>query len=219
MSRVARPQRVSPRTTVWLVDILGHQVTMSAVIDYLIFLTILSIAAWVYGHWGGLLLPQKTRISALVVAVGMVVGAGQTFLSLDKRTGSAVKVAKAGEIQWKDFATHDVLTMAKEGKTVFVDFTAEWCVTCKAYEKTVIETDEIKAAFAKNCVETVKADYTNEDEEITKWLKKYNRPGVPMYLIIPAGKPDGVITLPDLLTKSSILKGLKTSGPSNDCAG
>ena len=82
-----------------------------------------------------------------------------------------------------------------------------------------IKTDEIKAAFAKNCVETVKADYTNEDEEITKWLKMYNRPGVPMYLIIPAGKPDGVITLPDLLTKSAILDGLKTSGPSNDCAG
>ena len=50
-------------------------------------------------------------------------------------------------------------------------------------------------------------------------MKKYNRPGVPMYLIIPAGKPDGVITLPDLLTKASILKGLKASGPSNDCAG
>ena len=62
-------------------------------------------------------------------------------------------------------------------------------------------------------------DYTNEGEEITKWLKKYNRPGVPMYLIIPAGKPEGVITLPDLLTKSAILEGLKTSGPSNDCAG
>ena len=63
----------------------------------------------------------------------------------------------------------------------------------------------------------VQGDYTNEDEEITKWLKKYNRPGVPMYLIIPAGKPDGVITLPDLLTKSSILEGLKRSGGSNDC--
>ena len=83
----------------------------------------------------------------------------------------------------------------------------------------MIETDEIKAAFAKHCVETVKADYTNEDDDITKWLKKYNRPGVPMYLIVPAGKPDAVIALPDVLTKSAILEGLKTSGPSNDCAG
>ena len=122
-------------------------------------------------------------------------------------------------IQWKDFAKNDVLAMAKEGRTVFIDFTAEWCVTCKVYERTVIETDEIKAAFAKSCVETVKADYTNEGEEITKWLKKYNRPGVPMYLLIPAGKPDGVITLPDLLTKSAILEGLKKSGPSEGCAG
>jgi thiol:disulfide interchange protein len=205
-------------TTVWLVDILGHQVTMSAVIDYLIFLTILSIAAWVYGHWGGLMRPQKTRIAAFLIAIAMVAGGSQTFLSLDKRTTSVAKVVKAGEIDWKDFATHDVLEIAKSGKTVFIDFTAEWCVTCKAFEKTVINTDEIKAAFAKGCVETVKADYTNEDEEITKWIKKYNRPGVPMYLIIPAGKPDGVITLPDLLTKSAILEGLKRSGPSKDCS-
>jgi thiol:disulfide interchange protein len=205
-------------TTVWLVDILSHQVTVSAVIDYLIFLTILSIAAWVYGHWGALFQEQKTRMAAFIIAIAMVAGASQTFLDLEKRTGNAAKVVKAGEIAWKDFATNDVLAMAKSGKTVFIDFTAEWCVTCKAYEKTVINTDEIKAAFAKGCVETVKADYTNEDEEITKWLKKYNRPGVPMYLIIPAGKPDGVITLPDLLTQSAILEGLKRSGGSEGCS-
>ncbi|MGB0589225.1 MAG: protein-disulfide reductase DsbD family protein [Myxococcota bacterium] len=205
-------------TTVWLIDILSHQVTMGAVIDYLIFLTVLSIAAWVYGHWGGLMQEQKTRIAAFIVSIAMIGGASQTFLGLEKRTGSVAKVAKAGDIVWKDFATNDVRAMAKAGKTVFIDFTAEWCVTCKAFEKTVINTDEIKAAFAEGCVETVKADYTNEDEEITKWLKKYNRPGVPMYLIIPAGKPDGVITLPDLLTQSAILEGLKKSGGSEGCS-
>jgi len=206
-------------TTVWLVDILGHQVTMGAVIDYLIFLMVIALAAWIYGHWGAIIRPQRTRIGALVVALALVAGGGQTFLTLDKRGAAVEAVAKPGTIQWKDFAKSDVLAMAREGRTVFIDFTAEWCVTCKAYEKTVIETDEIRAAFSKNCVETVKADYTNEDEEITKWLKRYNRPGVPMYLIIPAGKPDGVITLPDLLTKTSIIDGLKSSGPSNDCAG
>ena len=215
-------------TTVWLIDILSHQVTRGAITDYLIFLTTLGIAAWVYGHWGGLLQEQRTRLIAFVAAIALVVGGGVTFLGLEKRS-RASKVAVAATpaptapgvpkaIVWKDFATNDVLQMAREGKTVFIDFTAEWCVTCKAFERTVINTDEIKAAFAKNCVETVKADYTNEDEEITKWLKKYKRPGVPMYLIIPAGKPDGVITLPDLLTKSSILEGLKRSGGSEGCS-
>ena len=209
-------------TTVWLIDILSHQVTTSSLIDYLIFLTILSLAAWVYGHWGGLLQEQRTRIGAFVVSIALIAGGGNTFLSLEKRTRTqaVAKVETASpskDIVWKDFATNDVLAMAKAGKTVFIDFTAEWCVTCKAFEKTVINTDKIKAAFAENCVETVKADYTNEDEEITKWLKKYKRPGVPMYLIVPAGKPDGVITLPDLLTQESILEGLKKSGPSEKC--
>ena len=206
-------------TTIWLIDILAHQVTITAVVEYLIFLMVIALAGWIYGHWGGVMQSQKTRTIAFVVALALVAVGSQTFLGLEKRQAGVAKAVKAGAIQWKDFATHDVLAMAKEGRTVFIDFTAEWCVTCKAFEKTVIETDEIKAAFAAGCVETVKADYTNEDEEITKWIKKYNRPGVPMYLIIPAGKPDGVITLPDLLTKAAILEGLKTSGPSLDCAG
>ena len=119
-----------------------------------------------------------------------------------------------GEIQWLDFARNDVNAMAKEGKTVFIDFTASWCVTCKVFERTVINTDEMKAKLTKDCVVPVKADYTNEDPNITTWLKRFKRPGVPMYLILPAGKPDEVIKLPDALTASSMLEGLKKAGPS-----
>ena len=119
-----------------------------------------------------------------------------------------------GEIQWLDFAKHDVNALAKEGKTVFIDFTASWCVTCKVFERTVINTDDMKAKITEGCVVPVKADYTNEDPNITTWLKRFKRPGVPMYLILPAGKPDEVIKLPDALTASSMLEGLKKAGPS-----
>ena len=68
------------------------------------------------------------------------------------------------------------------------------------------------------CVTTVKADYTNGDEVITTWLKRFKRPGVPMYLILPAGQPDKPILLPDLLTKSALLDGLEKAGPSTDGA-
>jgi thiol:disulfide interchange protein len=119
-----------------------------------------------------------------------------------------------GEIQWLDFAANDVNALAKEGKTVFIDFTASWCVTCKVFERTVINTDDMKAKLTEGCIVPVKADYTNEDPNITTWLKRFKRPGVPMYLILPAGKPEEVIQLPDALTASSMLEGLKKAGPS-----
>ena len=60
----------------------------------------------------------------------------------------------------------------------------------------------------------VKADWTNEDPEITTWLTRHKRAGVPMYLIMPAHKPDAPILLPDVLTQDALTKGFKEAGPS-----
>ena len=203
-------------TTVWMIDILSAQVSADSVTNYLIFLTALSFAAFVYGNWGGFMREQRTRTLALVAALAILGGSSVMFLEFEPRArASQPKIAAEGEIQWQDFANTDVEALASKGQTVFVDFTADWCVTCKAYEKTVIETDEIRQVFADNCVTTVKADYTLEDPNITKWLKRYKRPGVPMYLIIPANQPAGAIALPDVLTKSAIVDGLRKAGPTD----
>jgi thiol:disulfide interchange protein len=62
-------------------------------------------------------------------------------------------------------------------------------------------------------VTSVRADYTKEDPQITRWLERFQRPGVPMYLILPAGRPGEPVLLPDVLTESSLLEGLKKAGP------
>jgi thiol:disulfide interchange protein/DsbC/DsbD-like thiol-disulfide interchange protein len=192
-------------TTVWLIDVLAGQWERDAMTHYLAFLTLLAFAAWVYGHWGGYGFPQRTRFAALALSVALV--AAGSFALFRQKTSAPDAIA------WQDFASVDVEALAGQGQTVFIDFTADWCVTCKVYERTVIDTDSIKGALAEGCVTSVRADYTKEDPQITRWLERFQRPGVPMYLILPAGRPGEPVLLPDVLTESSLLEGLKKAGP------
>jgi thiol:disulfide interchange protein len=228
-------------TAVWLLDVLSHQVDREGLISFIAFLTVVALSAWIYGHWGSPMRSTAVRWSAMIIALLMIGGSAQAMLDLSppaptataevvvaatpsggdaggtQARAPAVTIAPPvvdGEIQWVDFAKSDVNAMAREGKTVFIDFTASWCVTCKVFERTVIDTDDIKAKLSAGCVVPVKADYTNEDPRITTWLKRFNRPGVPMYLILPAGKPDDVIKLPDALTSGAMAEGLKKAGAS-----
>ena len=210
-------------TTVWILDILAAQVSADSLIGYVAFLCVLAVSAWIYGHWGAIHRPTGVRFTALGVAILLGVLGGAQLLTLErpaKADAGAAVVATAGgghgeHIRWVDFAGSDVESMARGGQTVFIDFTADWCVTCKVYERTVIETDAIRDVFRHKCIVPVKADYTSEDEKITQWLRRFKRPGVPMYVILPAGKPDSPILLPDVLTKSSLLDGLDRAGPTD----
>jgi thiol:disulfide interchange protein DsbD len=223
-------------TAVWLLDVLSHQVSREGLMSFIAFLTVVALSCWIYGHWGSPMRSTAVRWTSMIVALCMIGGGAQAMLDLEPPPAPAhVTRAPAdsngtangaaglatiappvvdGEIQWVDFATSDVNALAREGKTVFIDFTASWCVTCKVFERTVIDTDDMKAKLTEGCVVPVKADYTNEDPTITAWLKRFKRPGVPMYLILPAGRPDDVIKLPDALTSSAMSKGLEKAGPS-----
>lgn len=123
-------------------------------------------------------------------------------------------VVQGDEIRWRDFARVDVNRLAASGNTVFVDFTASWCATCKVNESTVIDTDAIRAELRDLAIVPVRADYTNEDPEITKWLKRFHRAGVPMYVILPAGRPADAVRLPDRLTTDGLTRALRAAGPS-----
>ncbi|MGM0575776.1 MAG: protein-disulfide reductase DsbD family protein [Myxococcota bacterium] len=208
-------------TTVWLVDVLAAQVTRAALVHYLGFLAVLALAAWIYGHWGGLERAARTRWISAITAVAVAAVGGWQLLHFDRPTGSPGDQPAAvaeGEIPWRDFTSIDVEALAAEGKTVFIDFTADWCVTCKVYERTVINTDLVKGALSDTCVVPVRADYTNEDPKITEWLERFQRPGVPMYVILPAGRPGEPMLLPEVLTKAALLDGLEESTPAGDGA-
>jgi len=97
------------------------------------------------------------------------------------------------------------------GRTVFVDFTAEWCINCKVNEKGVLRSDTVQQAFKDDNVLLLKADWTNGDPDITKLLKQFGRAGVPAYVIYPAGAHDQPMVLPELLTRQIVIDNLNAA--------
>ncbi len=95
-----------------------------------------------------------------------------------------------------------------DGQTVFIDFTADWCLTCKVNEKTVLNTATVRNAMQASGVVPLKADWTRKDEVITKWLQRYGRAGVPFYLVIPKNRSMEPIALPEVITPDLVAEAL-----------
>jgi thiol:disulfide interchange protein DsbD len=99
----------------------------------------------------------------------------------------------------------------QQGRSVFVDFTAAWCLTCKFNETSVLETQDVRDAFQRHGIVKLKADWTNGDPTITKLLQQFGRPGVPLYVLYP-GKNEEPIVFPELLTKGMLLDKVESVG-------
>jgi thiol:disulfide interchange protein len=93
-----------------------------------------------------------------------------------------------------------------EGKPVFVDMTAAWCVTCLVNERVAIDTNTMRRAFADHHVTYLKGDWTRQDPNITNYLRENGHEGVPLYVYYPAnGQPS---VLPQILTENTLLSEL-----------
>ncbi|HEY9867924.1 MAG TPA: thioredoxin family protein, partial [Candidatus Obscuribacterales bacterium] len=121
---------------------------------------------------------------------------------------------QAGGIAWQRFELPALNKALADNKTVFIDFTAEWCLTCKANEQAVINTAPVINKFKALNVVAFRADWTKQDESITRLLNKFGRSGVPLYVIFPAGKPTEPIVLPEVITQGLVLEKLDQAGPS-----
>lgn len=176
-------------TVAWLVKVLGKLTDVDEVFIFLISLTLIAIALWILGRWS---IPGKSMRTQWIARVFVLI-----FLFF---SGYIFTLEKSKS--WEPFSAEKVTEYQKKGIPVFIDFTAEWCVTCQTNKLTVLKTDEILKEFTKHNVKTMIADWTKRDDRISKELAKYNRNAVPFYLLY-TGKPDEEpLILPELLTKS-----------------
>ena len=117
-------------------------------------------------------------------------------------------------ISWLPFSTNKVDELQAQGKSIFVDFTADWCITCKINERLALASPAVIEAFAANEVTALRADWTRQDPSITRMLEANGRAGVPLYLFYPKpgprGERRGPIILPQILTAATILREMQS---------
>jgi len=122
-------------------------------------------------------------------------------------------------IEWeKPFTRARIAELREQGNTVLVDFSADWCLTCKANLRFAIETSRVRAAIDRNKIVPVLADWTEPSDEIKLALESLGSKSIPVLAIFPAGEPGAAppepIVLRDLLTEAQVLEAIERAGPS-----
>jgi thiol:disulfide interchange protein DsbD len=188
----------------WLVWVESQVAGPSGVLAVAAGLVLLGFAAWVLGLAGSGIGRRLGRAAA----VGAVIATGGVLSAL---AASPAAPAVAGEAGAERFSDARLEALRAQGKPVFVNITAAWCVTCLVNERVALASDSVQQAFAGRGVTYLKGDWTRQDPDITRFLREHGRDGVPLYLLYPAGGA-APATLPQILTPGIVLGALGETG-------
>jgi suppressor for copper-sensitivity B len=108
---------------------------------------------------------------------------------------------------WQPFNEARIAQLVESGNIVLVDITADWCLTCKVNKIVVLDDKDIKAELTKYGMVAMRGDWTNKDETIADYMKKYNRVGIPFNIVYGPAAPDGIV-LSELLNKRKLLEAI-----------
>ncbi|MBS0661427.1 MAG: thioredoxin family protein [Verrucomicrobia bacterium] len=200
-------------TIVYYLYVIGAQKGPNGIVWTAALLVVVAIACWIYGTFLTPSSPAATQRRAWVALVLVLAGGGWfTLGQIRAAEARPSELAEKGGIPWEKYSSARVEAAVAAGTPVFVDFTADWCVNCKFNEKTVLETEAVRGALREKGFLALKGDWTRSDPEITKVLRRYQRAGVPLYLVYAGGKAEPQV-LPELLTKQIVLDALNAAAP------
>ena len=186
-------------TAAWLAWVLANQRGADAVGLLLVAMVLLALALWWFERSRG----RGPRRHALTALLALAVLAPLYLLAQVPAATSAAAVQE-GVLA---YSPQKLAELRAANTPVFVDMTADWCITCKANEHAVLDGAAFRAALARNGAVYMKGDWTNEDPAITAFLQQYHSPGVPLYVVFPKGGGAGR-QLPTVLTTAMVERAL-----------
>ncbi len=189
-------------TAVWLLTVLAAQIGATGAVLAGGLLLGVGLLFLLGGRLRGPVLAASVSALALA-AVALPVGFGATA-----RPEPAPATASGAETgDWRPLDPAEIGRLVAAGKTVFVDITADWCITCQVNKKLVLERGEVARRLDGDAVVTMRGDWTLPSDEITDYLTGYGRYGIPFNIVFGPGAPDGKL-LPELLTVETVLEAL-----------
>jgi thiol:disulfide interchange protein len=197
-------------TVAWLLWVLIQEVGPRDAFGALSGLVLVAFTVWLYGRTQ-LAGPFGRSLGTGLAAAG---SAAAIFLavSLTAASGGGAALSSAAfrdGLVYEPFTAQRLSALEAEGKPAFVNLTAAWCITCLVNERVALDSAAVRDAFAERGVVALKGDWTNQNPEITRFLQKFGRSGVPLYLLY-TGKSEPVV-LPQILTAATVLDALAKS--------
>ncbi|MFM9843407.1 MAG: protein-disulfide reductase DsbD family protein [Dongiaceae bacterium] len=179
-------------TAVWLITIVAAQLSEFALALAVAGIVMLALFLALQGR-----LPSRGRIA------GSVLGATIAMASVFLPGTSRGPVAAIDDV-WQPFAQTEIDGLVQSGKTVFVDVTADWCVTCIVNKQLVLDVGASAERLRRPEVVPMKADWTKPDESIARYLASFGRYGIPFNVVYGPAAPGGIL-LPELLNESAVV--------------
>ncbi len=192
-------------TAAWLVWVLSIETGSDGVMAAALAVVGVGFAAWLGGKTPSSPFPLKLVAPALGIAA---VAFGLSLVTAARTENSASGV-EASVLKEEPFTQARLDQLKAQGRPVFVNLTAAWCITCKVNERVALKSSEVAEAFQAAGITYLKGDWTKANPEITALLEHFGRAGVPLYLFYP-GHGAGPHVLPQILTAGLVLDEIKT---------
>ncbi len=186
-------------TVIWLVWLFTQSAGLNALAGLLAAFLLLAVAGWILGRW-----PAKAPATAAAVAV-LALATALPIFALRKLDVASAHVNTSSNSQWEPFSPALVQKYRAQGRPVFIDFTASWCLSCQVNERVILNRSDVQQKLRDGGFALVRADWTNADEAITQTLNSLGRSGVPTYAIYPGSAREPPRVLPEVLTPGIVL--------------
>lgn len=186
-------------TSVWLLWVYGNQTSSSGAMAVLAGGVLIA-----FGFWLKEQRPDRVKLRwftrSLAVA-SVLTAAYVAWIAGDMREGDSD--------MWEPYSPQTLAELRSTNTPVFIDLTADWCITCKFNERVALNTQDVARFAAVNDIAMLQGDWTNADPIITELLEEFGRSGVPLYIMYPASSSEPPVVLPQILTKEIVLKAME----------
>ncbi len=204
-------------TVIWLAWVLAQAYGAALLAALLGVFLLLAIAGWFLGRAQGRRWAAVTAALLLAAAVAACIAAPRELTAppaILSSEDSTPRIGAAHSAVWQPWSADKVQHALAEGRPVFVDFTAAWCLSCQANERVALDQPEVMRALGEKNVALFKADWTREDPAITEALSSLGRSGVPVYAIYAPGQTAPTL-LPQVLTPGIVMDAIAKLPPAS----